>query len=62
MCITLHANVGFIIDIGASSGDFPPLEHARLVDNSLVGDFTGLLSTQKCCKAKAQIRRFYLRA
>jgi hypothetical protein len=43
MCITLHANVGFIIDIRASSGDIPPFEHARLVDNSLVGDFTGLL-------------------
>jgi hypothetical protein len=34
---------GFITDIGASFGDFPPLEHARLVDNSLVGDFTGFL-------------------
>jgi len=43
MCITLHANVSFIIDIGDSSGYFPPLEHARLVGNSLVGDFTGLL-------------------
>ena len=42
-CITLHANVVFIIDIGSSSRDIPPFEHTRLVDNSLVGDFTGLL-------------------